>query len=102
MLNDWSFVLVVAIMAAAAFLTRVGGVVLMSRVKPTAKTEQFLEGLSVSVISALVVSQLMSADVRNVYAVVVAVLVMLFTKSVVWAMLAGLIAAAVFPLIVAI
>jgi len=56
MLNDWSFVLTVAIMAVVTFATRIGGAVLMSYVTPTARTERFLEGLSVSVISALVAS----------------------------------------------
>lgn len=102
MQNDWSFVLVVAIMASAAFATRIAGAVLMSRVTPTQKTERFLEGLSVSVISALVASQLVTADVTNASAVVVAVVAMLFTRSVVWAMFAGMIAAAATPFIVTI
>jgi len=102
MLNDWSFTLAVAIMAVAAFATRIAGAVLMSRVTPTAKTERFLEGLSVSVISALVASQLMTSDVRNAAAVVVAILVMLFTRSVVWAMFTGMITAAAIPFIIAI
>jgi len=89
-------------MAVAAFATRIAGAVLMSRVTPTAKTERFLEGLSVSVISALVASQLMTSDVRNAAAVVVAILVMLFTRSVVWAMFTGMITAAAIPFIIAI
>jgi len=99
MLNDWSFVLVVVIMASAAFATRIAGAVLMSRVTPTQKTERFLEGLSVSVISALVASQLASADVKDAAAVVVAVAAMLLTRSVVWAMFAGMITAAATPLL---
>lgn len=102
MLGDWSFGLVVTIMAAATFATRVAGAVLMSRVTPTARTERFLDGLSVSVIAALVASQLMTADVRNAAAVTVAVVVMLVSRSVVWAMLAGMMSAAAIPFIVAI
>lgn len=71
----------------------------MSRVTPTARAERFLEGLSVSVVSALVASQLMSVDVRNAAAVAVAVIVMLVSRSVVWAMFTGMIAAAIIPFI---
>ena len=101
MLNDWSFILVLAIMVVATFATRIAGAVLMLHVKPTAKTERFLDGLSVSVISALVASQLMTADGRNTAAVVVTVLVMFFTRSVVWAMFTGMISAAAMPFIIA-
>jgi len=99
MLNDWSFVLAVAIMATATFASRIAGPILMSRVTWSAKTERFLQGLAVSVISALVASQLMTSDERNIVAVVVAVLVMLFSQSVVRAMFAGMIAAAAAPFI---
>lgn len=92
----------VAIMAVAAFATRIAGAVLMSHVTPTAKTERFLEGLSVSVISALVASQLMTADVTSAAVVVVAVVFMLFTRSAVWAMFVGMIAATATPFIVTI
>ncbi|MEM9470691.1 MAG: AzlD domain-containing protein [Pseudomonadota bacterium] len=102
MLSDWSFILVITIMAAATFATRVAGAVLMARVTPTARTERFLDGLSVSVIAALVASQLMTADVRNVTAVAVAVAVMFVSRSVVWAMFAGMMFAAAVPFIIAI
>ncbi len=101
MLNEWSFILVVFIMAVAAFVTRIAGATLMSRVTPTVRTERFLEGLSVSVIAALVTSQLMTADVKNAVAVMGAVMVMLITRNVVWSMFAGMIAAAAVPFLAA-
>ncbi len=102
MLSDWTFILVLAIMAAATFATRIAGAAAMSRVTPTPRARRFLEGLSVSVIAALVASQLMTADVRNAVAVAIAVLVMLLSRSVVWAMFAGMISAAAVPLLLAV
>ena len=87
-------------MAAAAFITRVAGPLLMSHVNATPRIERFLEGLSVSVITALVGSQLMTAELNNISAVVVATIAMLTTGSVIGAMLVGMIAAAAFPFIV--
>ena len=102
MLSDGSFILVIAIMAAATFATRIAGAAVMSRVTPTARTQRFLEGLSVSVIAALVASQLMTGDAGNAVAVAIAVLVMLLSRSVVWAMFAGMISAAAVPLLLAV
>lgn len=101
MLNDWSFVLVMAAMTTAALVTRIAGAVLMSRVTSTAKTERFLEGLAVSVIAALVASQLMAADTRNAAAVAVAIVVTLSTRSAIFAIVAGMMTAAALPLIMA-
>jgi len=95
--SDGAFILAVVIMTAAAFATRIAGAVLMSWVTPTARTERFLDGLSASVIAALVASQLMSAEANNSAAVVMAIIVVLLTQNVVWAMLGGMVTAAAYP-----
>lgn len=102
MLSDTSYLLALGIMTVAAFGTRIAGAVLMSRVTPTTKTERFLEGLSVSVIAALVASHLVTADIKTIAAVVVAMIVMGLARSAVWAMLAGMLVAASYPYVVAI
>ncbi|WP_298960854.1 AzlD domain-containing protein [uncultured Roseibium sp.] len=99
MMDDWSYALVVLILAAAAFATRIAGAVLMSFVTLTPKTERFLEGLSVSVIAALVASNLVTADFRTMTATLLAVAVMALSQSVIWAMFAGMTAAAAFPFV---
>jgi uncharacterized membrane protein len=101
MLSDWSYISAVVIMATAAFATRVAGAVFMSWVPHTSKSERFLEGLSVSVIAALVASLLVTADIKTIAATIVAITLMALTRSVVWAMLAGMIAAAAYPFLFA-
>jgi uncharacterized membrane protein len=90
MLSNGTFLIAVLIMAAAALVTRLAGAILMSRVRTTRSTDLFLEGLSASVIAALVASMLAQSDLRDAMAVVVASVVMLATRSVIWAMLAGM------------
>jgi len=99
MLNDGSFVIAVAVLAATAFATRLAGVVLMAWVPPGPRVERFLEGLAVSVIAALVASALVTADIKTVAAILVAIALMALTRSIIWAMLAGMVAAATYPLV---
>lgn len=101
MIDDLSFIAAVSVMAIAAFATRIAGPALMSRLKPTARTDRFLEGLAVSVIAALIASQLVTADIKTYTAVIAAVVVMAAAKSPVWAMLAGMVTAASYPIIAA-
>lgn len=98
-MSDTAFAIAVLVMLVATLATRLAGAVLMSKIKPTMRTERFLEGLSASVIAALVASQLVTADVKHTIAVIVAVLLAMFTGNVVWAMLAGMIVAAMFPIV---
>ncbi|WP_299472570.1 AzlD domain-containing protein [uncultured Roseibium sp.] len=99
MLSDGSYILMVTVMAAAAFLTRIAGSVFMAWVALTPKSERFLEGLSVSVIAALVASLLMSGDVKTGVATLLALIAMALFRSVVWAMLAGMICAAAYSFV---
>ena len=101
MLSDWSYVTAVVIMTAAAFATRVAGAVFMSWVAPSARTERFLEGLSVSVIAALVASLLAGAGTKTIAATAVAIAIAGLTRSVVWAMLGGMVTAAAYAFLIA-
>lgn len=84
-------------MAVAVFATRISGALLMSRVPTGPKVERFLEGLSVSVIAAMVASLLLEADSRLIAAAGIAVAVMALTRSMNWAMLTGILTAAMYP-----
>lgn len=92
-MSDGAFLAAVLLMAAMAFLTRIGGAALMSRVRRTPRLERFLAGLSASVVAALVASVLVQSDARSSIAVALAVATMLLTQSVVLAMLAGMLLA---------
>ena len=99
-MSNVSFGLAIIVMSVAVFATRIAGAVFMSRIRPTVKVQRFIEGLSVSVIAALVASSLASSAISSMAAVGVAIVAVSITRSVVWAMFAGMVAAALFPLIV--
>ena len=92
-MDEGSFLLTLAILTGAALSTRVVGAMLMAAVKPTESMERFLEGLSASVIAALVASQMINAEADQFTAVGVAVLVVLATRNAVLAVAAGMLAA---------
>lgn len=100
MISDGSFALALGLMAIAVFATRIAGAVLMARVTPSPRVERFLEGLAVSVVSALVASSLVTAEAKYAVAVLIAIAATVITRSVIWAMCAGMIAAAMLPHIV--
>lgn len=98
-MSDTSFLLAVLVTAAAVFATRIGGAALMSKVPAGPKVERFLEGLSVSVIAALVASLLIEAEARIIAATLVAIAAMALTRSVNWAMFMGIATAAAYPFV---
>ncbi len=94
MAGEGPLIFAIALMAMAAFATRIAGPLLMAQVRTTPRSERFLEGLAASVVAALVASLLVQGDLRDVVSVAVAALVMLATRSVIWSMLAGMACAA--------
>ncbi|MEL7524549.1 MAG: AzlD domain-containing protein [Pseudomonadota bacterium] len=99
MLSDWSYLIAVTVLALVALGTRLSGALLMAWVTPTPRIERFLEGMAVSVIAALVASSLVTMDFKTFVATGSAMLVAAFSRNVIWAMLAGMIVAAAYPLI---
>ncbi|WP_306144273.1 AzlD domain-containing protein [Roseibium sp. MMSF_3412] len=97
MLSDWSYILAVALLGLVALGTRLSGAVLMAWVTPTPRVEKFLQGMSVSVIAALVASSLVAADLKTIVATGSAIVVAAGSRSVIWAMVAGIIVAAAYP-----
>ena len=86
---DRAFAIALIIMAAGALATRIAGAALMRQIAPTRRTVRMLEGLSVSVIAALVASGLANADLQIILAVAAAMTVVLLMRNVIWAMAAG-------------
>lgn len=99
MLSDWSYLIAVTVLALVALGTRLSGALLMAWVTPTPRIERFLEGMAVSVIAALVASSLVTMDIKTFVATGSAMFVAAFSRNVIWAMLAGMIVAAAYPLI---
>lgn len=94
MLGDLETWTVIALVAAVTFASRLGGAFLMTRVNRSVTVERFLDGLSVSVLAALVASALAQNGVREAMAVALAAVIMLRGRSAVWALTGGIAAAA--------
>ncbi|MEM9196834.1 MAG: AzlD domain-containing protein [Pseudomonadota bacterium] len=97
MISDLSYTLALSVMIVMVVGTRIAGAVFMSWFTPTPGIERFLEGLASSVIAALVASFLVANDVKMTVAVICAIGIMLATRNVVWAMMIGMLAAALHP-----
>ncbi len=84
----------ILMMAAVTLATRLLGAAFMERVSASPRVERFLEALSSSVLAAVVATVVAQGGLREAAAVALAALVMLSVKSAIWAMLAGMGAAA--------
>lgn len=80
-------------MAATTYLTRVGGLLIMSRVPMTRRVERFLEALSGSVLVALLVPAAVAGDAGSRAAILAALGVMAATRQTLAALAAGVAAA---------
>lgn len=78
--------LAIAMMAFVTLGTRLGGAFVMRFVTMSPRITSFLEAMSVSVLAAIVVTFIVNNGTREALAVGVAVLVMLATRSAIWAM----------------
>ncbi len=89
-----SAALAVAAMALATYVTRMSGLVIMSFVRITPRVRRGLEALSGSVLVAIVVPAAVRGDLASQVAVAASAGVMLATRNAVFAMVAGIVAAA--------
>ncbi|MBX2855358.1 MAG: AzlD domain-containing protein [Rhodobacteraceae bacterium] len=90
MLSSNVFIASVCVMAASVLMTRFSGAMIMAKLPPTPWVERFLNGLSVSVIAALVASALAQGAASDAAAVAGALLVMWVKRDVVLSMAAGM------------
>lgn len=93
-MSDPSTILVIAALAVVTYLTRAGGLMIMSVVPVTPRTEAFLESLSSSVMVAIVVPALLTGDTGTVIALAAVLVAMVTTKNMLIAMTAGVAVAA--------
>lgn len=94
MISSSSVYIAIALMAIIAFLTRLLGPLIMQHVKISVRVENFLNALSSSVLAAIVATAVARGGNRELVAVIVACVVMLIAKRAVIAMLAAMLAAA--------
>lgn len=87
--------LAILLVSAITFGSRLAGAALMRSVAVSPTIERFLDALAVSVIAALVASILAQSDLRSAAAVALAAVITLTMRSAVWAMVAGMAAAAI-------
>jgi uncharacterized membrane protein len=93
--------LAIAMMTLVTLGTRLGGAFVMRFVTLSPRVTGFLEAMSASVLAAIVVTFLVNNGTREAIAVGVAILVMLATRSAIWAMFAAMAFAAGFTLFLA-
>lgn len=84
----------IALVIAVTFASRLLGPMMMARLGASPRLTRFLEGMSVSVIAALVASIAAQSGPRGAVAIGVAALVMLVSRSAVLAMITGMALAA--------
>ena len=94
--TPWAAILVIA---SVTFLNRIAGPIMMKHIDISGRVERFLDAMSVSVVAALVASILAQGGWREVVAVGCSAVVMTQSRSAVWAMICGIGAAAVWPVL---
>ena len=81
--------LAIGLMAVVTLATRITGAAFMTRIRHTPVAERFLQGLSSSVLVAIVATEMAEGGPREIVSVLVAAATALVTRSPVAAMLAG-------------
>ena len=88
-----SSALALGVIAVVTYITRVGGLVIMSRMSITKRIERSLGALAGSVLVAIVAPATLEGDLAAKAAVVAAIVIMLLTRNAALAMGTGLVAA---------
>ncbi len=88
-----SATIALAVIALVTYFTRIGGLVIMSRMSITKRVNRSLEALAGSVLVAIVVPATVEGDLAAKAAVVAAIVIMLLTRNAVMAMGTGLVVA---------
>lgn len=88
--TDLTAIAAILLVAGITFISRMAGAFLMSRISRSQRLDAFLDALSISVVAALVASIVAKGGLREAGAVGMAALVMLASRSAVWAMVVGM------------
>lgn len=98
MVDVQSAYIAIAIMSLVTLGTRLGGAFMMRFVTMSPRLSRFLEAMSASVLAAIVMTFLIHGGTRESVAVGVAIVVMMATRSAVYAMFAAMLSAACWTL----
>ncbi|MCH8552654.1 MAG: AzlD domain-containing protein [Natronospirillum sp.] len=85
---------VILLMGLVAYMTRIGGVLIMSRMKIGRRAERFIYAMSGSALVAIVVPLAVEGDLAARLALATTAVVMLTTKKTLVAIMAGIVMAA--------
>lgn len=94
MVEAHSAYIAIAVMCLVTLSTRLGGAFMMRFITMSPRLSRFLEAMSASVLAAIVITFLIQGGTRESVAVGVAIIVMLATRSAVYAMFAAMFVAA--------
>jgi uncharacterized membrane protein len=90
--SGWSVGVVLLGMAGATYLTRVAGLFLISRIRPTPRVEAFLRHVPASILVAIIVPNLVQGTLSEVMAAGCAAVVAALTRNLVAALFTGVLA----------
>lgn len=93
-LTPMTAVIVIFLMAFVAYLTRVGGVLILAQLNIGPRTERFIQAMSGSALVAIVAPVAAAGDTGARLALLATLLVMLLTRKALLAIAAGILAAA--------
>ncbi|MDF2812461.1 MAG: branched-chain amino acid transporter [Microvirga sp.] len=88
--GPWGSVLAIAAMTLATYLCRVGGVVLMTRVRITPRVERGLRALPGSIIVATILPLILDGGIPAILSIGIAVIAMVLTRTELAGLVAGL------------
>ena len=88
--GPWGSVLAIAGMALATYLCRIGGVVLMTRVRITPAVDRGLRALPGSIIVATILPLVIAGGANAIISVAIALLVMIWSRAELAGLMAGL------------
>lgn len=94
--SAWTVALVLGGMAVATYLTRITGLFLIARVKPTPRVEAFLRHVPASILVAIIVPNLVKGSPPELLAAGLTAIVAAWTRSLLAALLAGVLAVVLF------
>ena len=98
--SDLAAYTAILVMAAVTLATRFLGAAIMQRVSASKRVERFLDALSSSVIAGIVATFVAQNGLREAMAVALAGMVMLAFNSAIWAMVSGMVVAALWAALI--
>lgn len=94
--SGWTVCAVLAGMAGATYLTRIAGLFLISRIRPTPRVEAFLRHVPASILVAIIVPNLIKGAPSELLAAGVTAIVAVVSRNLLAALCSGVLAVTLF------